>query len=172
MNVSNLPATPTRLANALYQAEQAKEPKLLSIAPRARILYADDDPCARRSGELVLSRSGYHVETAEDGEAAWEALHDSLYDLLITDNLMPRLNGIELVTKVRMTGMTLPIVMAASSIKTAPNHALAWLNVSATLQKPFSQQTLLNTIDQVLHSPAHGVLQPRIEPFPHWGINE
>lgn len=47
-----------------------------AVQPRARILYADDEPQLRRLGEQVLVRSGYDVDTAADGAEAWAALLD------------------------------------------------------------------------------------------------
>ena len=61
------------------------------------------------------------VIQASDGEEAWDALHCGHYDMLITDNEMPRLSGIKLVERVRDSGMSLPIIMATPKrLKTRP----------------------------------------------------
>ena len=77
-----------------------------------RILVAEDDPSIRRLNRKMLIDSGYHVDAAEDGAAAWEALLATNYDLLITDNNMPKVTGVDLLKKVHATRMAMPVVMA------------------------------------------------------------
>ena len=69
--------------------------------PSNRILVVDDDADIRQVNADVLRRFGYQTETAADGAAAWEALQANRYDLLITDNRMPKVSGVELVKKMR-----------------------------------------------------------------------
>ncbi len=63
--------------------------------PARRILLVDDDISLLELNAGVLIGSGYNVDTAADGADAWKALHDLNYDLLITDNKMPRVTGLE-----------------------------------------------------------------------------
>ena len=108
-------------APVLSPATKGAKPVTDSAAParrqtadrlRARILYADDEPQLRRLGELVLVRTGYDVDTAADGAEAWAALNEVSYNLLITDNDMPKLTGLELTAQARRAGMRLPIMMS------------------------------------------------------------
>ena len=69
--------------------------------PPLRILVVDDDEAFRRLNTEVLNCSGYQVDAAEDGAVGWEAIQANRYDLLITDNSMPKLTGVELVKKLR-----------------------------------------------------------------------
>jgi PleD family two-component response regulator len=71
----------------------------------ASILYAEDDPLLRGFSVEILTHSGYAVTPVEDGLQAWAALHSKGYDLLITDNNMPRMTGLELAAKTRIEGM-------------------------------------------------------------------
>ena len=64
-----------------------------------RLLVVDDDISLRQLSAELLSHSGYEVDAAEDGAAAWEALGAESYDLMITDNKMPNLSGVELLKK-------------------------------------------------------------------------
>src|SRR6185436_9192931 len=73
-----------------------------------RILLVEDNFDVRRLATRVLVRAGYEVDTAEDGQAGWEALLAQSYALLITDNKMPRLSGLKLVKQLRSTQITLP----------------------------------------------------------------
>ena len=81
-------------------------------APSNRILVVDDDIDLRLLSAEVLFHSGYQVDTAEDGETGWEALQARNYDLLITDNKMPKVSGVELVKKLRSARMALPVILA------------------------------------------------------------
>ena len=58
-------------------------------SPSSRILVVDDDDAMRQLSAMVLTASGYQVDTVEDGVAGLEALYRTSYDLLITDNTMP-----------------------------------------------------------------------------------
>ncbi len=153
------------------------------IPPRARILYVDDEPAIRRLGKLVLIPAGYEVDTAADGAEAWMALQEVNYHLLITDNDMPRLTGLELATRARLAGMRLPIVLACGSADALRDPASSRLGLAARLPKPFGAETLVETVKQVLRiansrgecaGPMISVLAhiARIQPFPHGGINE
>jgi DNA-binding response OmpR family regulator len=128
-----------------------------------RILVVEDDIAIRQLSAEALTSSGYQVETAEDGAAGWEALQGSNYDLLITDNTMPKVSGVELVKMLRSARMTLPVVMASG---TPPAEALdgdSSLQLAATLLKPFTIGELLGTVEKVLRAteaPGHTVFFP------------
>src|SRR5689334_19643597 len=76
--------------------ESAKAQARCGRNPAHRILVVDDELGIRQVSAAVLGCSGYDVDTAEDGEAGWNALQTKNYDLLITDNNMPKLTGVEL----------------------------------------------------------------------------
>ena len=86
-------------------------------SPLRNILLVDDDPNIRRLNAMVLHHAGYHVDTAEDGAMAWEMLGDSHFDLMITDNNMPHLTGMELLKKLYASRMTLPFIMATGKCR-------------------------------------------------------
>lgn len=65
------------------------------------VLVADDDGISRLLLEATIARLGHDVTTVVDGEAAWTALERGAFAVLITDLLMPRLDGFELVRRVR-----------------------------------------------------------------------
>jgi CheY-like chemotaxis protein len=153
------------------------------VQPRARILYVDDEPQLRTLGKLVLSGSGYDVDTAADGAEAWMALQEVHYHLLITDNDMPRLTGLELATQARLAGMRLPIVLASGSADALRNPASSQIGFAARLPKPFGAEALVETVEQVLRiangkSESVGAMISvlahiaRVQPYPHGGINE
>jgi DNA-binding response OmpR family regulator len=113
---------------------------------RRRILVVDDDDDIRRFNAEALTSSGYHVEAAVDGTAGWEALNASPYDLLITDNNMPNLTGIELIKKLNAARMPVPVILASG----VPHPEESELRLAATLPKPFTLDELLGTVEKVL----------------------
>jgi DNA-binding response OmpR family regulator len=78
-----------------------------------RILIADDDALLRDSLTKVLSARGYEVHQAGDGEEAFSSAQSSVPDLLITDIMMPKLGGMDLMEKIRHTvwGENIPIIV-------------------------------------------------------------
>jgi two-component system, OmpR family, alkaline phosphatase synthesis response regulator PhoP len=148
---------------------QAREPAGAKARSRAalsnRILVVDDDIDLRLLSAEVLFRSGYQVDTAEDGETGWEALQARNYDLLITDNKMPKVSGVELVRKLRSARMALPVILATGAMpEELDRHP--WLQLAATLLKPFTGEELLGTVKKVLR--VTDSAREQIEPLRIW----
>jgi DNA-binding response OmpR family regulator len=126
--------------------------------PSHRILVVDDEPEIRRLTVKVLTRSGYKVDTAEDGMAGWKTLHavrhaPESYALLITDHDMPGLTGLALVKKLRAARMALPVIMATGALPVEELFTrYDWLQPVVTLIKPYSVEQLLGTVEAVLRT--------------------
>jgi DNA-binding response OmpR family regulator len=120
--------------------------------PSHRILLVDDDFYARELHAGALTRFGYKVDTAGDGADAWKALNDADYDLLITDNRMPRVTGLDLIKKLRSEDMTLPVILASGTVPVEELKRHPWLQLDATLSKPFTVGELLDTVKEVLRA--------------------
>ena len=106
--------------------------------PPHRILLVDDDHDLRSFNAALLVQSGYHVDTAGDGASGWRALKDHHYDVLITDNTMPGVTGLELIKKLRSEDMTLAVIMASGTTPTEELIQNPWLRIDAILPKPYS----------------------------------
>ena len=117
-----------------------------------RILVVDDDISIRRFTTEMLMRSSYHVDTAEDGAAAWESLQSNSYDLLVTDHNMPKVSGVELVKKLRVARMTLPAILMSGSMPTEELNRHPGLQIEATLLKPDGVLELLGMVKEILHA--------------------
>ena len=132
----------------------------LAISPlhqplaRPRILVVEDDIDIRHLNAEVLMDSGYHVDVAEDGEVAWDALQLNHYDLLITDNAMPKVTGIELLQKLHAARMLLPVIMATGVVPEEVYTQSIWFHPAATLLKPYTLADFLRTVKDVLHGTA------------------
>jgi DNA-binding response OmpR family regulator len=114
------------------------------------ILVVDDDVILCQLTTEALSASGYTVEAAEDGAAAWEALNAHGYDLLITDNNMPKVSGVELLRKLRSVRMDLPVIMVTGAAPTAEFARRPWLVPDVLLLKPYTIPEMLRLVKKVL----------------------
>ena len=118
--------------------------------PSHRILVVEDDVLMRQFITESLHLFGYLVDGAEDGISGWEALNAANFDLLITDNNMPRLTGIGLLKKLHAAHMALPVIMVTGAV---PQNELAecpWLQPAAILVKPYAITELFGAVHDVL----------------------
>lgn len=76
-----------------------------------RILIAEDDSELRQLFSHVLTKHGYNVTGVDNGEEALKALELSYYDLIISDIMMPVMDGYELVSSIREAGFKIPVLM-------------------------------------------------------------
>lgn len=118
--------------------------------PSCRILVVDDYREIRQLSTELLIHSGYAVDAAADGAAAWEAMQIKPYNLLVTDNDMPRLTGVELVRKLRSARMAMPVILVSGNLRTEELAQNRSLQLAAMLPKPFSPEELLGTVTNVL----------------------
>ena len=121
----------------------------------ARILAADDDRIVRRIVVAKLSGLGYEVTQAEDGQEALRLLEDGYVpDLLITDSLMPRMTGLELVRTIRSSPnpdlSKLPVIMLTS--RQGEHDVIEGLQTGLDdyVTKPFSPDELAARVRTVL----------------------
>ena len=118
--------------------------------PPCRILVVEDDSGLLRLNAEVLKRSGYDVDAAEDGAAAWDAFQFNRYDLLVTDNKMPKVSGFELLKKLQAAGVVMPVIMATGELPEEEFTQYPWLQPGAILLKPYTIVELLGTVRKVL----------------------
>ncbi|WP_431856347.1 response regulator [Azospirillum sp.] len=126
-------------------------------ADRRHVLVAEDEALAAMAIEDFLSRKGYRVTLAGDGQEAVERLRDDPADIVITDLRMPRLDGRGLIREVRGMSPTLPvIVMTGYLTAESADDALtngAWRPLEI-LRKPVSPQAILDTLERMLDGAA------------------
>ena len=102
-----------------------------------KILVIEDEKLLADSIDALLSKKGFEVEVAYDGETGAEYAELGIYDLLILDVMMPKLNGYEVAKKVRARKCGTPILMLTA--KSGLEDRIAGLNAGADyyLAKPF-----------------------------------
>jgi DNA-binding response OmpR family regulator len=132
----------------------------------ARILIVDDDRSLCEFNAEGLRRHGYEVGIASDGKVGWEELQANRYNLLITENDLPRLTGVGLVKKLRSASMSLPVIIAVEILPSWKSAEYPWLLKATKLFKPYDFEDLLGSVKSVLPTPA-GV-RATFVPVQHW----
>ena len=117
---------------------------------RQRILVVEDEGDLRQLNAEVLMEAGYQVDVAENGVAAWAALLLANYDLLITDQFLPKLSGVELLKKIHDARMTLAIIMVTEILPTWEFALHPCLQAVSMLRKPYTIEKFLGMVKSVL----------------------
>ena len=127
--------------------------------PSASVLLVDDEAPIRRSLGPYLERSGYRVLLASDGAEALDLLASYQVDIIVSDVLMPRMDGRELVRRVRAGGAWTPIILLTQV--NASYERVSALDDGADdyLSKPFDPAELASRIRAVLRR-TRGMAQP------------
>jgi DNA-binding response OmpR family regulator len=117
------------------------------------VLVVDDEPIVRDVLSRYLSRGGFAVETAEDGEEALARFEATAPDLVLLDLMLPRLDGIEVFTRIR-TRATTPIIMLTA--KGDETDRVVGLEIGADdyVAKPFSPREVVARVRTVLRRAA------------------
>jgi CheY-like chemotaxis protein len=115
-----------------------------------RILVVDDNHIVRQANLDLLANAGYEVDGVKDGAEGWDALQVKHYDLVLTDNTMPRMTGIELIEKLRSSNQPVPVIMATGLLPIFELNRKPWLKLDAAMTIPFSNEDLLAAIEKVL----------------------
>ena len=100
---------------------------------------------------FIFERPLYELASAQDGEAALARLTNdpNLFDVIITDNNMPGVSGIQFVRQLRERGFAGKIMVLSAHLSSEVRAAYEALEVDAMIDKPFSIKVLRQTLDRV-----------------------
>jgi two-component system, cell cycle response regulator CpdR len=116
----------------------------------ARILVAEDEAPVREFVVRALEHAGHEVISVGDGQRAVETLITARFDLLVTDIVMPEMDGITLALKVSKDRPDMPILMMTGyAAERQRAHNLDAL-IHKVISKPFSLTELLEAVDEAL----------------------
>lgn len=118
-----------------------------------KILIIEDDDLLRNLLTRFLSKHGYQTESAEDGEKGLLCLKETVFDLIITDIIMPGKEGIETIQEIRSILKDLPIIAISGGGRMSADSYLPlaeMLGANCTLAKPFRNEELLNKVRELL----------------------
>ncbi len=117
-----------------------------------KVLVVDDEPHIVRVVALKMQNAGFLVETAEDGEEAYETAIEFRPDIIITDYTMPFMTGLELAIKLKRDERTTqtPVIMLTARGYGLSKEDLAKTNIQTVMSKPFGPRDLLATVNALL----------------------
>jgi DNA-binding response OmpR family regulator len=108
-----------------------------------RILLVEDEPDIALVISIALEEAGHHVTVAHDGLAGLEIALQETPEIVITDLMMPRLSGLEMIARLRQAGYDRPIVLTSA----VPKVDMGDLRIDAFLMKPYTYASLLVLIN-------------------------
>lgn len=126
--------------------------KKSTFSGNENILVVDDEIALGLLAKTILEDKGYTVYQADSAKKALNLLAETSIDLLLTDIIMPEMNGYELVEKIRSTNTHLPIIFA-SGFAGENNIAENKFSDISLISKPYNSNTLLSNIRRLLDSP-------------------
>ncbi len=117
----------------------------------SRIALVDDDRNILTSVSMTLEAEGFEVETYNDGQSALDAFNTRLPDMAVLDIKMPRMDGMDLLQRLRQKTSTLPVIFLTSKDDEI-DEVLGGLRMGADdyVKKPFSQRLLVERIRALL----------------------
>ena len=115
-----------------------------------RVLVIDDEAHIRRVIELKFKNQGYHVITATNGEEGLDLIKSQQPDVVITDIMMPKLDGKALCERANELKEKRPFLTIVMTARISPTEKdwIEQLTDTVFVEKPFSLQTILKCVDQ------------------------
>jgi len=122
------------------------------LSPMPRVLVVDDDPQVLKLLRVNFELEGYDVMTATNGEEALELVGRDTPDAVVCDVMMPGIDGLEVVRRLRAQPDTvaLPLVVVSAKAQQADVRAGLALGADAYVTKPFDPSELLEVVAQLL----------------------
>ena len=128
-----------------------------------KVLVVDDDPVVRKSFDRVLSKKGYAVITAENGEEALRKLNEEKYDIVYTDIRMPGMSGLEVAEQVKARKPWTPVVIITGYGSDAAEARAKAAGVASFVHKPLSPEMIEDSARDVLAAPSPQVFPATVE---------
>jgi two-component system cell cycle response regulator CpdR len=116
----------------------------------AHILLVEDDESLRKFLALALTRAGHEVVDFGDGQSAWALLKEASFDLLLTDIVMPGMDGIELAKRAAEKDVTMKIMFITGFAAVALHPASNAPKQAKVLSKPFHLREIVAEVERMM----------------------
>jgi two-component system response regulator ResD len=140
----------------------------------AKILVVDDESIVREVVERYLTREGYRVRSAADGEVALRLASEEIPDLVVLDLMLPAVDGLEVCRRLRAEA-DVPIIMLTAKGEETDRVVGLTLGADDYMVKPFSPRELVARVQAVLRrtrgSRSEGDTRQEVLRFPHLQVN-
>lgn len=117
-----------------------------------RILLVEDESTVQHVVTRSLREAGHHVTAAGDGWSGWREAQNQQFDLIITDQVMPHMNGAELIKRVRDVSPSHPFIVITGFFDDPETPSGIPTDIPM-FYKPFTGDTLLAEVERVLSDP-------------------
>jgi CheY-like chemotaxis protein len=102
---------------------------------RPKLLLVDDEPDILETLVLILEKDGYTIETAENGLVALDKINNTTYDLVVCDYVMPKMDGISLLKKIREQNNLIPFIFFSGNANDEHSKRMMELGAMALVSK-------------------------------------
>jgi EAL domain-containing protein (putative c-di-GMP-specific phosphodiesterase class I)/CheY-like chemotaxis protein len=135
----------------VHSVTEAASAKLSASELSARVLVVDDEQTVQQLLVRLLVAAGYEVRTANNGEEALRCLEHERFDLVVTDLVMPKADGMAVLQTMRERAIDVPVVMITGAPTTeSAMHAVRY-RADAYLTKPVDPDALIAAVGRALH---------------------
>ena len=115
-----------------------------------KLLFAEDDPDVARGGAAILKRNNYLVDTVDNGQDAYDYIMEGDYDAAVLDIMMPKMNGDEVVRRIRSDGKSIPVMLLTAMGEVEDRIDGLDAGADDYLTKPFASGELLARVRALL----------------------
>jgi CheY-like chemotaxis protein len=143
LHVPDIMTEVRKMARPVAEASQTK---------RLKVLLVDDSPIARATESALVRALGHVVEEAQDGEDGWSRLQNGVYDLILTDVQMPRLDGFSLTRRIKQSPELAKVPVVILSSLASPEDKRRGLDAGADaylVKGELGVESLALTIDRL-----------------------
>jgi DNA-binding response OmpR family regulator len=116
----------------------------------ARVLVVDDDPQVVRLLRVNFELEGYEVVSASDGQEALDVVDAEDPDIIVCDVMMPGMDGVEVVRRLRADAKQVPVVMLSAKAMRSDMRAGLDAGANEYVTKPFDPAELIEVVDRLL----------------------
>ena len=127
-----------------------------------RILFAEDERSLSRAVAALLEKNNYSVDTVYDGKEALAYLEAGNYDALILDIMMPKMDGLEVLRRLRQQGNPIPVLLLTARSEVEDKVTGLDMGANDYLTKPFSTAELMARIRAMTRSQTSGQTTSRL----------
>lgn len=114
------------------------------------ILIIEDDKITAEGISSILLNEGHQVDIATNGKIAFDSLADKSYNIIITDLMMPEMDGLQFINRLRMTENETPVIVV-TAYGNIENMLTAYeLGAVEILEKPFDIEELINLVNELI----------------------
>ncbi|MBI5593103.1 MAG: response regulator [Deltaproteobacteria bacterium] len=117
-----------------------------------KILVVDNEEDQRRLIGIILTKFGYSVKTVSSAEAALKDMDSTNYQLIITDLIMPEMDGTELCERIKRKRPEAKVYALTGRVELYDDHKLEKFGFDGIIQKPISMNSLKETIESAVEN--------------------